>query len=1135
MAVSFAEWNELGRAHLVGGRAIDALSCFRKAARLQPRAYPPLSGIAEALWRLGRPHDAIAAWLEAADRLPSHLPTWQSIMQAAMFVGDDTLAARAAAHVREVSPRDSLAQFIEALALLADPAQRPATGEKLRALLQRMPVMLRTAYMGRALARALGGCALDDCPQLREMLARHVDEIALDLVAHAAAGLSIAQIAARIDAEIGDDDLEGLRKLALRLAAIKADPSTLAGHASQPAEASVDRERLAHARAALSQHAADRYCGACAARFRSEIPLLWPLRTAGMRVRVIVLVDTEAIEIDDREWLALAAALKESEVRLDLAFAAFGDAQRVVDRLPSTGLAGARVTQMPLHPDIESARALAAADPDLLLDLTHFKRPIGRLFAARPARRIASVAQSPHPAAPLIDVLLPAKRDEWAGAIDALLVQAPSRTALTAGDMQSRLAQAIQAHRGQQPAQARSIYDAMLLEQPAHAPTLYLRGALRRDSGDAEGAAQDFAAAVDVAPHDARSRVALAQLMLAGHRAAEARDLLQQGLVLDPNDVPTLRAIGHAALAQRDGGSAVEAFAAALAHEPLDGETHYNHGVAMQMLRYVGDAARSYQRSLDLAPDLVDAHFNLGVVFDELGETDSAVTALEYVLRRQPVRAEAHRTLLDVLSRAGRGAQWMRAFERFASACPDALGLVANALEYYQYMGDFAKVHRYIDRLSRDEFKPASELDLVDSLEQLLYLMLFFDVSADTQASLYATYDRAAKRVYGEALPRHASRAPGPLRIGYVSADLREHVMGRMMLDPIRHHDRSRFAIHLYSTSAIDDDVTAQYRALGDAFESLAGLSDAEAVRRIAVADLDILVDLSTHTRGARPAIFARKPARVQITHVGSAGALGLSAVDFKLTDRFADLPANGKFLVERLLPMEGCVYPFRRMTPALEHPFHRGALGIADDTIVLGAFVTPLKLSRRTMALWREILERVPNARLAFSPNAAWLGDAYPAILATANIDPSRAIILPHGRDEAENLARYALVDLVLDPMPFGNVNGTLEPINMRVPVVTLCGQAHGERSGFTLLSALGETRTIASSGKEYVEIAVRLANDPAFNRDVRESIAACLARSAWTDAAVYTRHLEAAYEAALAAPPATAPAMDAADADAS
>jgi predicted O-linked N-acetylglucosamine transferase (SPINDLY family) len=833
-----------------------------------------------------------------------------------------------------------------------------------------------------------------------------------------------------------------------------------------------------------------------------------------------VLVDTDHLAADAKAWTSLVGALAALATGIDLGFAAFGDAAMLQSRLKDAALDDARITQMPAAPDIESARSLAASEPDILVDAVGLRRPLAALLAARPARHLLAVAGPFAMATPLVDAVVDAAPAELARALGAAIdtsLAAPSG-ALTPGARQAALAAAIAAHRDGRHGEARAGYDALLADAPGLAPVLHLRGALRREVGDAD-ALDDFAAALAAAPRDVKSRVALTQLLLARHRLADARRVASEGLDGDPAAPPALwRAFGHVALAQQDGTAAVNAFAAALAQAPLDAETHFNHGVALQMLRQLGHAARAYQRALELEPALLDAHFNLGVVFDEMGEVEPAIAALETVIERAPARAEAHRALLNVLARHSRGAQWMRAFERFEKACPDALGLVANALEYYQYRGDYARVHRYVDRLAQGDFKPVNDVDLVDSLEQLLYLMLFFDIAPGTQASLYATYDKAAVHVYGPPISRDAQRRPGRIRIGYLSADFRDHVMGRMMLDVVRHHDRARFDVRLYSTSPTEDDVTAAFRGAADAFVELAPLGDDAAVKRIAEDDLDLLVDLSTHTRGARPAIMARKPARVAITHIASAGALGLSAVDFKLTDARADLPDNDRHYVETLLPMEGCAYPVRRMTPAAVQP-GRQALGIAADDIVIGAFVTPLKLSRRTTALWREILERIPRARLAFSPNADWLRDTYPDILAAAGIDAARAIMLPQGADEAANLARYALVDFVLDPMPFGNVNGTIEPLNMGVPVVTLVGQTHGERTGYSILSHVGETRTIATSGKEYVEIAVRLATDRAFAQDVRASLQRRMADPAVVDPRVYVRNLEHAYDAALAA----------------
>ena len=349
--------------------------------------------------------------------------------------------------------------------------------------------------------------------------------------------------------------------------------------------------------------------------------------------------------------------------------------------------------------------------------------------------------------------------------------------------------------------------------------------------------------------------------------------------------------------------------------------------------------------------------------------------------------------------------------------------------------------------------------------------------------------------------------------------------MGKMMWQAISHHDRERFELFFYATTRERDEWTQRFEGIASRFAWLAGHDDFTAAREVAADDLDLLVDLSTHTQGSRPGILARKPARLMLTHVASAGTLGMTQVDYKLTDRFADVPDSQEFMLERLLAMEGCVYPYRHVAPAAGMPFTRAALGIPADAFVIGAFVNPLKLSRRCLKLWRDVLDRVSRARLAFSPANPALRASYERLLAAGGIDRARAIFLPQGGDDAQNQARYRLVDTVLDTMPFGGVNGTLEALDMNVPVVTLVGKRHGERTSYSILANLGVTKTVAQTGRDYVDIAVRLAHDAAFASDVRAAIARGIASSPLTDMPAHTRHLEAAYRAAIERGPAAAP----------
>jgi len=846
-------------------------------------------------------------------------------------------------------------------------------------------------------------------------------------------------------------------------------------------------------------------------------PLLWPRRTAGSRLRVVALVGPEP-DPAAAESLAALAALPDE--RFDLTLALCSGAALPSARTDTWPLRDGRTIALGQPAEIGDAKRIAQLDPDVLVDLAGNATATGPLLARRVARTIVTVDGIANPnVPPLVDraaIPVPALGD----ALDALQRAIVNAEGVPdAASMTALWEDAVRAHQQGARDAARDGYARVLDLQAGYAPAHYLLGLLLRDGGELDAARTHLTAAVEAAPGFVDARVAAANAGLAAGDPQAAIALCIEGLARTADGLPLYRALGMAQLAARDGVAAAAAFEHALALAPDDAETHYNHGVALQMQRDAEGATRSYQRALALAPDLVAASFNLGVLHQERGAYDAALAAYEQALRADPANVAAYRNVGEVLFAAGRLDAWFANFRRFEMRCPDALPLAVQALEACHYLADFTRLESYLEGIARGRFAARDAAELVDSLEQLLYLLLYFDVEPETMLRLAHTYDATAQRVYGTPLPRRAVRRPGRLRIGYLSADLRNHVMGKMMWQAVQHHDKARFELFFYSLTAAEDEWTARFRGLADRFESIASLTEREAAARIAADDLDLLVDLSAHTKGAKPGILALKPARVQITHVASAGTVGLSAVDFKLTDHYADRPESQAFQLETMLPMDGCVYPYRHVPAVAAHPFRRESLGIAPDAVVIGAFVSGLKLSRRCLGIWRDVLARVPRAVLAFSPVAAAQRPLYARLTGAAGIAAERIVFLPQGRDDGENQARYELVDFVLDPMPYGGVNGTLEALDMGVPVVTLLGGRHCERTSYSILANLGVAATVAHSGTEYVEIAVRLADDDAFMREVRAAIATGLRRSPLTDLTAHTRALERAYVQALAA----------------
>ncbi len=694
----YAQWLALGRAHQGEGRPVDAMLCYRRALRSEPGASDPHFHLGEVLWQQGRIAGAIAAWREALRANPRHVAPAQALAEALLATGDAAGARAAAADVLALLPGSARATLIGGIARMieddgtADPSAAADVADALRrepglvavptlagplalALDHRSDLPGRDALLG-VLARTDG--ALAGAPPLLVTLA--LEEAARESGADAAMVRSALIDAAR--ARIGAPaDHDALRRIAVAVA--HADPDAAAEFAA-------------------------RYAALCAHALAAPVPLPWPRRTAGRPLRVVVLrAAAPAAEAAATAADAIAALPRDA---FAITFASIGGAG-------DTAAGGASTMALPEKPDAATAKAMAAIDPDVLIDLAGLDAATGPLLAQRPAREIWTFAALPlHHRPPLVDRVVGDAAGLTAALADLAAGRDPAQDCeLDAGGMASAWAAAVLAHQqGDRPA-ALAHYDRVLALQPGYAPAHYLAGIARRDDADLAGARAAFAAALAAAPGYVDARLAAVRAAIADLDADRAIALCADGLAIAPGDAPLLRALGLAHLARRDGASAAAAFEQALQHDLTDAETHYNHGVALQMQRNLAEAARAYQRALAFRPDLVAADFNLGVLFQEQGATDAAIAAYDEVLAVDPGNVAAYKNLGEVLLAAGRIDALLANFRRFEAHCPEALPLAVQALEACHYGGDFPKLERYLDGLRHESFQAGDEAELVDA------------------------------------------------------------------------------------------------------------------------------------------------------------------------------------------------------------------------------------------------------------------------------------------------------------------------------------------------------------------------------------------------------------------------------------
>lgn len=488
----------------------------------------------------------------------------------------------------------------------------------------------------------------------------------------------------------------------------------------------------------------------------------------------------------------------------------------------------------------------------------------------------------------------------------------------------------------------------------------------------------------------------------------------------------------------------------------------------------LGEAQQLVEQVLERDPGNAMALHLLGLVAYRMQDRQQAVELLEQSLRLEPGNAEFLNNLGSLYSDLGR--------------VEDAVATLRQALE--------------IDR------------QLPIARANLIFCLMFLDKVSAKQ--VYAEHVAWAKihadSLQALALPHVNSRDPERLlRIGYVSAEFRQHANSFFIEPVLEQHSRRQFLVHCYYSGVVADDTTARIRKTADVWRDIGRLDDDAAAELIRADAIDVLVDLSGHLRDNRLLVFARKPAPVQITWLGYLQTTGMRAMNYKLTDALADPPGKAEpYYAERLLRQPHCQWCYR---PPSAAPAVNALPALSKGAITFGSFNRIIKISPHAISLWARILQRLPDARLhILGVSAGVSGECLIGQFERAGVSASRIELRPT-LSFAEYWRAYHDVDIALDTFPFNGATTTCEGLWMGVPAVSRAGTLGPQRSGVSLLTTIGLPHLAATSDDGYVAAAVRLAEDVQALAALRARLRDDMRRSPLMDAPQFVRDLEANY----------------------
>lgn len=329
------------------------------------------------------------------------------------------------------------------------------------------------------------------------------------------------------------------------------------------------------------------------------------------------------------------------------------------------------------------------------------------------------------------------------------------------------------------------------------------------------------------------------------------------------------------------------------------------------------------------------------------------------------------------------------------------------------------------------------------------------------------------------------------LKVGYVSGDFKQHSAAFIFSRILLSHS-SNIEMYLYSTLPVDPASDARTKifmdSAGSRWRDISKTTDEEADTLIRKDKIDILVDLAAHTNGGRLALFTRKPAPIQVTAWGFAHGTGCPEVDYFFADSIAILESERQYYAEKIWDLP-CIVT---MNPPTEYnlkgtsssPFKK------NGYITFGSYARYEKMSDVCIKTFAEILRRVPESKLEFKDHAYRRPYSLRRILSLMpDISPDR-LLFSIATSHTDHMLAYQQADIILDPFPHtGGVVG-LEQLYMGVPIVTLYGSQPAGRSTTSVLANIGRIDWIARTPEEYVEVAVRMSDNPKLISDARKTL---------------------------------------------
>jgi len=535
---------------------------------------------------------------------------------------------------------------------------------------------------------------------------------------------------------------------------------------------------------------------------------------------------------------------------------------------------------------------------------------------------------------------------------------------------------------------------------------------------------------------------------------------------------------------------------------------YHQLGLVLNRMSRHAEAIELFKRAISLNPGSAASYFCLGGAYGDIDDTEKSLALsqanLEQAVALEPENSGFHCALGFSYWRGAQLDRAMASFEKAIEANPDDVrarwARVMLWAPAFSSKGDDDSPNRsgFGGELAKFEdwwitSKTDGEL-FVGELQPS-----FLTYQEESNLALLKQYGRVCAMAMQRWLDRQklpASKRPMEkrIRLGVVSADIWLHSVWMALIKGwFQSFDLERFELVVFSLGDRDDPETAWARSKSDVFvDGPRTLSQWVAAMREQNCEILLYPAVGLHPMALKLASLRLAP--VQINTWGHPDTSGLPTLDYFVSADCLEPTDAQDHYSERLVLLPHLGNRIQPLAlPSVDPGF--AAMNIDVERPILIFPGTPFKYQAAHDHVFAEIARRVPEAQLVFfRPSDAALANLL-RVRITKEFDAAGLNATDHVRfirwlnlNEFHCLLRRA--DVMLDTIGFSGYNTAVQAIECGLPVVTREGRFLRGRLASGVLRRMDLRELIVQTKAEYMNLAVKLVTDRAYQAHIRQEI---------------------------------------------